>query len=165
MRFFSKIVLVLMVPCLGACFLDLKGTWKPEDTDTPDVPPVDSDSFTDIEEDEGSDPLPDPPEDMDVPPDGPSDNPVYVAPDGDESDLRPLTAPELVESLPDQPVYVAHDLDELRDAIHRAARGSPIWDYFLILVLIIATVEALFANRYRPTETRMPTQAPPAAAA
>ena len=88
-----------------------------------------------------------------------------VAADGAESDLYPLTAEALIESLPDQPVYVAGNLDELREAIYKAARGNPIWDYFLILVLILATVEALFANRYRPAETRVAGPAQPAAAA
>lgn len=87
-----------------------------------------------------------------------------VAPEGAESDLTPLAAQALIDALPDHPVYVAGSLDELRDAIHKAARGNPIWDYFLILVLVIATVEALFANRYRPTETHVPRQAQPAAA-
>ena len=87
MRFFNKIVLAWMVLCLGACFLDLKGTWKPNDVTTPDNSPEDSDSFTDIDEDqaEQSDPLPDPLEDMDVPPDGPCENPVYVSPEGDDA--------------------------------------------------------------------------------
>ena len=89
-----------------------------------------------------------------------------VAPDGAESDLHPVKAEELTDSLPDHPIVVAGNLDELRDAIHRAARGNPVWDYFLILVLIIATVEALFANRYRPADTPVSTgQAQPSAAA
>ncbi len=81
-----------------------------------------------------------------------------VVPDGAESDLEPVAADWLVESLPDQPIYVAGGLDELQEAVHAAARGNPIWDYFLILVLIFATVESLFANRYRPAETRVPAQ-------
>lgn len=82
-----------------------------------------------------------------------------VAGEGRESDLTPLPAEQLTQRLPDHPVYVAGNLDELRDAVRRAARGNPVWDYFLILVLILATVEALFANRYRPAEPKASSKA------
>ncbi|MBN1345665.1 MAG: VWA domain-containing protein [Phycisphaerae bacterium] len=88
-----------------------------------------------------------------------------IAPDGAESDLTPISSQTLTDSLPDHPVCVAGNLDELRDAIHLAARGNPLWDYFLIVVLVITTVEAFLANRYRPGETNLPSQGPPAAAA
>jgi hypothetical protein len=78
-----------------------------------------------------------------------------VAADPAESDLQAITDKQLTETLPEHSVYVATGLDELRGQVSEAARGSPIWDYFLILVLIMATVEALFANRYRPAEVRM----------
>lgn len=87
-----------------------------------------------------------------------------VSPDGKESDLGAMGERQLVESLPDQSVVVAGNLDELREAIHQAARGTPAWDYFLIAVLILATVEALFANRYRPAEVRVPAETATAAA-
>lgn len=82
-----------------------------------------------------------------------------VAPDPEESDLRTIPALQITESLPDQPLCVASNLDELRASIQEASRGTPIWDYFLILVLVMATAEALFANRYRPAEVRVSTAA------
>ncbi len=86
--------------------------------------------------------------------DGKQSGQFVVTGDGRESDLAPMGADDLVMSLPDQQVYVAGNLDELREAVRQAARGNPVWDYFLLFVLILATVEALFANRYRPAEAQ-----------
>jgi len=79
-----------------------------------------------------------------------------VSAEPSESDLEMIGERQLAEAMPDQHLYVAGSLDELHAAVHEASRGSPLWDYFLIAVLVMTTVAALFANRYRPAEVRMP---------
>lgn len=62
----------------------------------------------------------------------------------------------------DARVYVAADFAMLQSQISRSARGTPLWDVLLFVVLVAAICETLLANRYRP-EAGVPSASPPRA--
>ncbi|MCH7873197.1 MAG: hypothetical protein IID33_15995, partial [Planctomycetes bacterium] len=45
---------------------------------------------------------------------------------------------------------VGTNYQELRRQLAAADRGIPIWDWFLLIVLVAVTCEAMLANRYKP---------------
>ena len=74
-----------------------------------------------------------------------------VNPPSDEVAIRPVAAKVIAGEAPKgQHVYIAATAEQLRQDLQKAAHGSSLEPGVLALVLILAILEALFANRYRP---------------
>jgi len=79
-----------------------------------------------------------------------------VNPDPDESDLAPADDATVAEAFAGRYFAKAATLEELRDHLRTAERGRPWWDYLLAVILAMVTLEALVANRYRPSQAVRP---------
>ncbi|MGC8552796.1 MAG: BatA domain-containing protein [Phycisphaerae bacterium] len=74
-----------------------------------------------------------------------------VNPPSEEVAIRPVAAKVIAGEAPKgQHVYIAATAEELLQELQKAAHGSSLEPGVLALVLILAILEALFANRYRP---------------
>jgi len=74
-------------------------------------------------------------------------------PDGAESDLSEMTDERLAAGLGAREVHVASSFAELVERFEQTARRE-LWQYFLILCLVLAVLEPLLANWMRPEEER-----------
>jgi hypothetical protein len=81
-----------------------------------------------------------------------------VNPPGDEANLLPVSAAVLAKEAPKgQPVFIASSLTELLQELAKISQGTSLMPGVLAIVLILAVLEALFANRYKPTEENVDT--------
>lgn len=72
---------------------------------------------------------------------------------GVEANLLPVSASILAkEAPPGQPVFVASSVSELLKELAAISQGTSLMPGVLAVVLILAVLEALFANRYKPTQ-------------
>jgi hypothetical protein len=69
---------------------------------------------------------------------------VNVEPE--ESDLDRLEPEQLGEALAPQPVRVVRDPGEVRLAVRRERRGTPLWNFFFALAILLAMVESYVGN-------------------
>jgi len=74
-------------------------------------------------------------------------------PDGTESDLAEIADGELAERIGARETHVAAGFDELVKRFEETARQE-LWQYFLILCLVLAVAEPLLANWMRPERGR-----------
>jgi len=74
-------------------------------------------------------------------------------PDGAESDLAEIADEELTERIGARETHVAAGFDELVKRFEETARQE-LWQYFLILCLVLAVAEPLLANWMRPERGR-----------
>jgi Aerotolerance regulator N-terminal/von Willebrand factor type A domain len=87
-----------------------------------------------------------------------------VNPPAAEVDLHPTDAAVLSAELPkDQPVWIASTADQLFAQLLKSAQGNSLMPGILSLVIILAVLESLLANRHRPTPDQS-RQTPQAAA-
>ncbi len=74
-----------------------------------------------------------------------------VNPPGDEANLLPVPADHLAQEAPKgQPVFMASSVTELLQELAKISQGTSLMPGVLAVVLILAVLEALFANRYKP---------------
>jgi len=76
-------------------------------------------------------------------------------PDGAESDLAEIADERLAADLGARETHVAASFDDLVSRFEQTARRE-LWQYFLILCLVLAVLEPLLANWMRPREARSP---------
>ncbi|MCX5648523.1 MAG: VWA domain-containing protein [Planctomycetota bacterium] len=76
-------------------------------------------------------------------------------PDGTESDLAEIADERLAADLGARETHVAASFDDLVSRFQETARRE-LWQYFLILCLLLAVLEPLLANWMRPEEERSP---------
>jgi len=74
-------------------------------------------------------------------------------PDGTESDLAEIADERLAADLGARETHVAASFDDLVSRFQETARRE-LWQYFLILCLLLAVLEPLLANWIRPDEGR-----------
>ena len=74
-------------------------------------------------------------------------------PDGAESDLAEIADERLAADLGARETHVAASFDDLVSRFEQTARRE-LWQYFLILCLLLAVLEPLLANWIRPDEGR-----------
>ena len=74
-------------------------------------------------------------------------------PDGAESDLAEISDERLAADLGARETHVAASFDDLVSRFQETARRE-LWQYFLILCLLLAVLEPLLANWIRPDEGR-----------
>ncbi len=76
-----------------------------------------------------------------------------VNPPGDEANLLPVSASILAKEAPKkQPVFIASSLTELLQELAKISQGTSLMPGVLAIVLILAVLEAIFANRYKPSD-------------
>ncbi len=74
-----------------------------------------------------------------------------VNPPGYEANLLPVPADNLAKEAPKgQPVFIASSVAELLKELAKISQGTSLMPGVLAIVLILAVLEALFANRYKP---------------